>query len=335
MLSEGFKPLKLSVVVICWNDEKCILDCLTSVYAETRATPFEVIVVDNASTDGSVLSVVEAFPQARLIKNKANLGFGPGNNVGIQAASGEYVLILNPDTIIRERALDKLVAYADRHPEAGAFGCRVLNHDGSLQHSAQPRPTVWRYLIAALCLRQLGRWSNLFLSDTYSGWRGSTEREIGFQAGCCLLVRNQLLQSLGGFDARFSHQFEDADLCHRIWNSGSKVLFCPEAEIMHLGGRNRGNYPTKVILETERSKYRYFFKHYSSKGVRRIRWVSIIAVVLRYLGYQTLRTIGWNKAGRDRVDLWRLLLVWHWRVNPSEFVNEEPGRRNDSEPLLA
>jgi GT2 family glycosyltransferase len=118
-------------------------------------------------------------------------------------AQGEYVLVLNPDTVICDRAIEKMVAYADSHPQAGAFGCRVLNADGSDQSSARPIPTIWSYLIAALYLRWLGQLSNLCTADTYVDWAGTTtEREIGFQAGCFILVRGELVKRLDGFDER-------------------------------------------------------------------------------------------------------------------------------------
>src|ERR1700752_2979678 len=115
-MTSGSTDLKLSVVVISFNDAKYILDCLRSVYEQTQAFPFEVIVADNGSTDGSVGSIRQEFPQVRIVENGTNLGFGPGNNAGMSLARGEYVLILNPDTVIRDRALEKLVAYADRKP---------------------------------------------------------------------------------------------------------------------------------------------------------------------------------------------------------------------------
>src|SRR4029079_3398418 len=111
--------MKLSVVIICWNDLKVIGECLRSIYAETQSTDFEVIISDNNSSDGSVEYISKNYPQARIVSNGANLGFAKGNNAGIRESRGEYVLILNPDTIIHDGALDKLVQFADRHHEAG------------------------------------------------------------------------------------------------------------------------------------------------------------------------------------------------------------------------
>ncbi|MEY2486521.1 MAG: hypothetical protein QOH39_2169 [Verrucomicrobiota bacterium] len=318
--------MKLSVVIICWNDLNYVLDCLRSIYAETNSISLEVIVADNGSVDGSVANIRVQFPQVRIIENRVNLGFGKGNNAGIRSAQGEYVLILNPDTIIRDRALEKLVSYADRHPEAGAFGCRVLNSDGSLQLTAHPMPTVWRLLMGALFLRGVGRISSVFISDAYIGWDGRTERAVGFNAACCLLVRGELIKQLGGFDPRFFHQFEDADLCRRIWDSGKPVLFCPEAEITHIGGQNRGGYPIEVVLETERSKYRYFHKHHGIKGLIRLRQISLIAVGLRYAGYRVLRLITRDPGLDNKICNFRVVLKWQWQLDPVRFIQagEEP-----------
>src|SRR5271165_1317147 len=175
--------MKLSIIVICWNDLKVIANCLKSIYDQTNQFDFEVIVSDNGSTDGSVEFIRKSFREVRVVENRANLGFAKGNNAGIRVAQGEYILILNPDTIVRDRALEKLVAFADRHPEAGAFGCRVLNQDGSVQVSAHPLPTIWSSLMKALCLRWPGRLWDGFCSDSYANWNGRSERQIGFQGG--------------------------------------------------------------------------------------------------------------------------------------------------------
>src|SRR6266404_314745 len=158
--------MKLSIVILCWNDLKVIQDCLKSIFATTHQTDFEVIVSDNGSADGSVTLIRENYPLVRIVENGANLGFAKGNNVGIQASQGEYVL--NPDTIIHDGALDRWIQFAERHPEAGAFGCRVLNPDGTYQECARPFPTIWRFLLAALYLRSLARLSDVFISDTYT-----------------------------------------------------------------------------------------------------------------------------------------------------------------------
>jgi N-acetylglucosaminyl-diphospho-decaprenol L-rhamnosyltransferase len=311
--------MKLSVVIICWNDLKVILDCIASVYSETSSIDYEIIVTDNASSDGSVGAVRERFPDVRIVENFENGGFGKGNNAGIRVAKGEYVLILNPDTIIRDRALEKLVAYADGHPEAGAFGCRVLNLDGSVQLSAHPLPTLWTSLMKALGLRWPGRFWDGFCSDTYANWDGRSERQVGFQGGCCLMARSEVLKELEGFDEGFFHQFEDADLCRRIRDSGRQVLFFPGTEITHIGGQNRGTYSIKVELETERSKYRYFHKYYGAQGVIWIRRISILGLGLRYVAGRLLSVVK-GQTLKNRLEKDEVVLKWHLGLHPVRFI---------------
>ena len=166
--------MKLSIVILCWNDLDVISNCLRSIYSGTHSTKFEVIVSDNGSTDGSIAFIRENYPEIRLIENGQNLRFSKGNNVGIVASEGEYVLILNPDTIICEGALDRWIEFADRHPEAGGFGCRVLNPDSSYQGCARPFPTIWReWLVLSFCVHS---GTYLTFSSQTSTWGGRERR---------------------------------------------------------------------------------------------------------------------------------------------------------------
>jgi N-acetylglucosaminyl-diphospho-decaprenol L-rhamnosyltransferase len=325
--------VKLSIIILCWNDLKVIANCLKSIFDETSEIDFEVIVSDNGSADGSVELIQERFPKVRIIENRANLGFAKGNNAGIRVARGEYVLILNPDTIIRDRALQKLVAFADRHPEAGAFGCRVLNPDGSFQNPARPIPTVRGWLLGALCLRWLGRVSARFSSDLYPGWDGRSEREIGFQSGCCVLFRGNLLKRLGGFDEQFFYHFEESDLCARVWNSGFSVRYYPGAEIVHLGGQSVGRFPVRFALETYRSGYRFFYKHYGRAGLMGIRRVYLLRLHVRQIGYTLLGLVKSSEPLRNRLAMYRVAIKWNRLLDPMRFV--ETGQEPDVgyEPL--
>lgn len=320
--------MKLSIVIICWNDLKVLPNCLKSIFEETRALDFEVIVADNGSTDGSVDFIRAKFPAVRIVENGENLGFAKGNNRGIAVAKGEYVLILNPDTIILDRALEKLVAFADTRPESGAFGPRVLNLNRSLQISARPLPTVSGYLVKALYARGLRRLSPRFESDLYLDWQGDTEREIGYAIGCALLVRGGLLKRLGGFDERFFYHFEETDLCYRAKASGSSVYFCPSAEIIHLGGASVARAPIRFTLETYRNLYRFFYKHYGRKGLLAIRRINLLGLGLRYCGHRAKSLFEKSEALENRLKKEAVAFTWNLRLDPIEFI------RSGKEPDL-
>jgi GT2 family glycosyltransferase len=318
--------VKLSIVIICWNDWKVIRECLRSIYVGTHSTEFEVIVSDNGSTDGSVALIRKNFPQVRVIENGVNLRFAKANNAGIRASRGEYVLILNPDTIIHEATLDKLVAFADEHPEAGAFGCKVLNSDGSYQDSARPFPTLRGGWIAALYLKPLAYLSDWLLPGTYIGWDGNSQRMVGWLSGCFILARHGLLTQIGGFDEQFFYYYEDTDLCRRIWDAGYSVLYTPEMTITHLGGQSTNHSRVAFALDSQITRYRYFFKYFGKRGLRHCRMFTLTSMLLRYLGYGFLQLLKPNYARKLRIETFRAGFDWNMRVNPIRLIEngEEP-----------
>ena len=321
--------MRLSIVILCWNDLKVISNCLSSIFSGVHSTEFEVIVSDNGSTDGSPDRIREAFPLVRVIENGENLRFSKGNNVGIRASRGDYVLILNPDTIIHDGSLDRWIEFADRHPEAGGFGCRVLNPDGSYQRSGRPFPTVWRGWLGALCLGVLGHISDAFVSNEYVRWKGDTERLIDWQSGCCLMVRADLLERLGGFDDQFEYYYEDVDLCHRIWDADYPIVFTPEVTITHLGGQSTTQrFPIAFELDKYRNCYRYFYKYFGRKGARDCRRYSLARLRIRLVGYRFFELIKHSDRRKRRLDLYRAAAEWNKRVDPVELVEK------GSEPVL-
>jgi GT2 family glycosyltransferase len=318
--------MKLSIVIICWNDWDVISTCLQSIFDGTHSISFEVIVSDNGSTDGSPERIRRTFPTVRVIENGANLGFAKGNNVGIKACTGEYILILNPDTIVHNQILDRWIAFADSRPAAGAFGCRVLNPDGSYQISARPFPTVWRDSIAALYLRGLARISDAFISDKYIGWHGEGEREIDWQSGCCVMFRGALLKELGGFDEQFFYHFEEVDLCRRLWTAGYRILYTSQVSITHLGGQSVSRFPVRFALERERNRYRYFYKHFGVKGVRGCRYTALAWYYLRQIGFGVLNLMHPTASRANRLAMYRVVVNWTLHLDPLRFLErgDEP-----------
>lgn len=325
--------MKLSIIILCWNDLKVIPDCLKSIYAATHATEFEVIVSDNGSTDGSIDFIRKNFPQVRILENGTNLRFAKGNNVAIRASQGEYVLILNPDTIIHDGTLDKVVKFADKHQEAGAFGCRVLNVDGSNQEYARPFPSILSEWIAAFYLKPLAYLSDSLHPGIYVRWKGDTERTVGWLAGCFVLIRGDLLKRLGGFDEQFFYYYEDQDLCRRVWKAGYSIIYTPEMTITHLGGQSTiKRFPMAFALDSQVTRYLYYYKHYGRHGARQCRWFSLTSLFLRRLGYGLLQIIRPTEARKNRLELLRTVYDWNLRVDPIRLVEngEEPQLKTNS-----
>jgi GT2 family glycosyltransferase len=302
--------MKLSIVIITWNDMKVLPACLASIKEQTRRTEYEIVISDNGSNDGCVEFVRANYPQATIVENKANLGYARGNNTGIACARGDYILILNPDTTLHEGALDKWLDFADRHPEGGAFGCKVLNPDGTLQDPARPFPTNWLYFQMALWLR----------GNRYAFWRGNSERAIDWQSGCAILFRGDLLKRLGGFDPRFFYHFEEVDLCYRVWRAGGRILYTPDAVITHLGGQSVGRFPIKFEIEKYRNRYRYFHKHFGLRGAKRCRWISLLHLRLRRWGYGLIGLVKKGEVMKNRLEMLRVVGQWNKQLDVARFI---------------
>lgn len=232
---------KLSILVISYNTREMTLDCLASIEAETRAS-HEVIVLDNVSPDGSAEAVAAAFPPAthpriRLIASQVNHGFAKGNNIAAKEARGEYLLLLNPDTLVLDGAIDKLLAFAERAPEAGIWGGRTLTRERVLDPiCAFDDQTLWSIFCRLTGLSVAFGGSALFNPEYYGGWKRDSEREVGVIMGCFLLIRRETWEKLGGFDLSFVMYGEEADLCRRAREAGlARPRMTPEAEIIHYG----------------------------------------------------------------------------------------------------
>lgn len=319
-VGERREAMKLSIVIVCWNDRELIKNCLQSIYTGTRKTDFEVIVSDNGSTDGSVEFIRENFPKTRVIENRANLGYAKGNNAGIRSSVGKYVLTLHPDTVVDDGALDKWVRFADSYEQAGGFGCQILNPDGSFQGGPRSFPTVPRYWMDALGLQPLVRLYKAAASGKYFGGREDFERQIDSQADCCIMFRNDLLKRLGGFDEAFFYRYGAADLCRRLWDAGFPVLYSPDVTVTHVGGGSVKRCLVRFKIEKYRSRYKYFHKHFGARGAMRCRRVTLVGIRIRQFGYTVLNFIKPREAVSKRLELFRVVAQWNVRANPMNLM---------------
>jgi GT2 family glycosyltransferase len=266
----------VSVVVVTWNALPWLEQCLESVRGR------DVVVVDHGSTDGTVEFVRERFPEVRLIEQE-NKGMGGGNNTGMRAADGRYFFLLNSDAWVVEDALDRLVAFADGHPEAAVVGPKLLNTDGTLQRSARGEPTLWRLATEYLFIRKLAPRSKR-LNPLYRGdFDHDQAAEVDWLFGPALLVRREAADAVGLFDEDFFMFSEEVDWMTRFRRAGWKVLFFPGAEVVHVGGASHGG---DLYVENLRGHLRWFAKHRGAKDAERVRklllWsLRLRAVVLR------------------------------------------------------
>lgn len=254
----------VSVLVVSYNTRDLTLACLKSVFEQTKGIDFEVIVVDNASADGSAEAVAREVPAVRLIRCGENLGFARANNLAARAASGEFLLLLNSDTLILDGAVRRAVEFARARPDAGIVGGRTYFADMTLNPtSCHGRPTPWSLLCMGLGLSSLFRRSRLFDPESLGGWERDTPRDVDAVTGCFCLVRRRLWEQLRGFDETFFMYGEDTDLCTRAWKAGGRCMICPEARLIHLGGQSDKVRADKMV-RLLRAKAQYFRKHWGA-----------------------------------------------------------------------
>jgi GT2 family glycosyltransferase len=253
-------PVSVSIILVNHNGSKLIRDCLSSVYEKTKQIDYEVIVVDNASSDESAQIVRSEFPHAHVIECGMNLGFSAGNNLGSRSAVGEYLLFLNPDTVLIENSIKALKDFLDVHPHAGAVGPRMAFADGAFQLSAGQLPNLFVEVRgkAVYAIARMWRGGVAPLLD----WMHRKMRVVGWLTGACLMVRREAFQQVGGFDEDLFMYFEDKDLCKRLGEADWKVVYYPGTTVVHLLGGSAGP-DSKSHLEQiyRESQVRYYEKH--------------------------------------------------------------------------
>jgi GT2 family glycosyltransferase len=250
-------PNILSIIIVSWNTASFLENCLASIMANPPALPFEIWVIDNASTDNSPRIVREKFPQVHLVENHKNVGFARANNQAIQRCKGKYVLLLNPDTLVTSGALETLVDFLDTTPEAGAAGARILNPDGSLQIASHPKPTLSRELWRLFHLDSLSSYAEYPTSK----WETNQAQEVDVLIGACLMLRKDVLDQVGFLDEDYFMYSEEVDLCYRVQRAGWRLFWVPQAEVVHFGGQSTQQVPTEMFLNLYHGKIKFFRKH--------------------------------------------------------------------------
>jgi len=269
--------MDLSIIIVNWNTRKLLLDCLLSIYRDPPACSFETWVVDNGSKDGSCAAIKEDFPQVKLIENQENVGFAPANNQAIAQSQGRYVLLLNSDTIVLPSALQCLVEFMDKTPDAGAAGPRLLNPDRSLQISCFPTPTLQREMWRLLHLDRLkacGVYPAIW-------WQKHEIRRVDAVQGACLILRQAALKHTGSLDPEYFMYTEEIDLCFRLKKAGWNLYWVPRAEVIHYGGQSTQQIAPQMFLSLYQTKTLFFRKNYGMSAARVYKAILFTASIIR------------------------------------------------------
>jgi len=305
--------IDLSIIIVNWNAREYLLQCLESIFQTEEIPAEEIIVIDNGSEDGSAAEVRRRFSHCQMISNEKNLGFAKATNQGLRASRGRYLLLLNPDTVVKRGALQRFILFMDRHPEAGIAGAQLLNPDGSRQNSIANFPSLATELLNKSLLR-------FFFPERFPGKEKNYPEpiEVDSVIGAAMMVRREALEQVGGLDEDYFLFFEETDWCYRIRKGGWAIYHVPHVEICHFQGKSAETRKERAKIEYFRSRYQFFRKH---RG--RFEWTLLLAGVLIKLSVELLSLFVGSLATLFRVrklrkKLWicLYLLWWHVKLCP-------------------
>jgi GT2 family glycosyltransferase len=257
--------IDISIIIVNYNVKEFVKNLLYSLHKALENFSSEIIVIDNASSDGSVADIKEKFPYVKLIANKDNIGFGKANNQGLDIAKGKYIVLLNPDTIVREDTFVKLIDFMKRSPDAGMTTCKVLNPDGTLQLACRRGfPGPWTSFTKIAGLSKLFPKSKLFSKYNLTYLNENEVNEVDAISGAFMMFTHEVYEKVGGFDPQFFMYGEDLDLCYRVQQNGYKVYYVPDTEIIHYKGESTKRSSIDEVKIFYNAMHLFVKKHLSS-----------------------------------------------------------------------
>ena len=296
-------PGNLSICIVNYQAGDYLRNCLRSLIASPPQGDYEIIVVDNGSTDGSLKMLQDEFPGVTVIENLANLGFTAPMNQALRSAQGQFLLLLNPDTLVHPQAIDRLIDFMQEHPQVGICGPKVLNTDGSLQapcRRGESQP--WAVITYFLGLHRLFPDSRLFGGYLMNYMDEDATHEVAGVAGSCMIIRRQVVEQIGYLDERFFAYQEDADYCFQARRVGWQVYYVPAARVTHFGGEGGSRVqPYRSIYAWHRSYWLYYRKNLASEYFFLFNWAFYLAMLVK-LGLALLANLfrPAKRAGRQR-----------------------------------
>ncbi|MCF8053946.1 MAG: glycosyltransferase family 2 protein [Deltaproteobacteria bacterium] len=299
--------MDISIIIVNWNTAELLRNCLDSITKTVHSIRYEIIVVDNASTDDSVAMLRESHPDIRVIENKENRGFGTANNQAMRVMSGKYALLLNSDTVLQENAVKELLTFMETQRDAAIACGQLLNEDGSKQNSIASFPSIFTLLINMALVEFL--FPRRYPSKR---WHYDTPLAIDYGIGACLMVRKQAIDEVGMFDERYFFYFEETDWALQMKRAGWKNYHVPTALIYHLRGQSIGqNIGSRIVFY--RSCYQFFRKWKSRPHYLFIRSVIFLRLCINWFftSATMMVLLGGQKTLRARWSTYSRLILWH------------------------
>lgn len=306
--------MDISFIIVNWNTKDLLHECLASIYKTMDKLKFEVWLVDNASTDGSVEAAKSKYPDINTIVNERNLGFAAANNLALKKMKGKYALLLNTDATLTDAAVDELYCFMEANDKTGIACGQLLNTDGSKQNSIANYPSLLSLLFNETVLRVL--FPHKFPSKRKEYM---APLEVDSCIGACMIVRKKAMDEVGAFDEGYFFYLEETDWAYRMKQAGWGVFFVPSARIFHAQGKSVGNNANKKIM-FYRSRY-YFFKKWYKRSYVIIYIIGFLRLLVNTLLslFGVLFTLGLNDGIRKRFGIYIQLILWHFNGCPSSL----------------
>jgi GT2 family glycosyltransferase len=311
------KPV--SVIIISWNTREYLAGCLESIRRSMPACVEEVIVVDNASADGSAEMVKQRFPEVKLIRAGSNLGFAKANNIAMRRARGSQFALVNSDALVHPGCLEILSDYLDQHPKVGLVGPRVTGGDGLLQRSCRHLPGLWNTFCRALALDRALGGRGIFSGYEVPPTRHELLHEAEVLSGCFCLARRAAVEQVGGLDEQFFFYGEDLDWCRRFRNAGWKLVFIPHARATHFGGGSTSKAPLRFSIEILRATLKYWRKHHGTVGEAVCSALMILHHGIRLVARSIGRALGLGGSPESRHKLTEDVACLRWLLFRTEI----------------
>jgi GT2 family glycosyltransferase/peptidoglycan/xylan/chitin deacetylase (PgdA/CDA1 family) len=302
----------VSIIIVNWNTKDLLRDCLNSIFDQAGHLDYKVIVVDNASIDGSPEMVKTDFPRVTLIENSTNRGYAAACNQGMRIGEGRYVLLLNSDVLICDSAIEKTVRYADSHPQVGIVGCQVRESEDKIMMSGFRFPSITNLLLSTSGLSRLFKHNRFLGRETMKWWKRDSERQVDVVPGVLMLVRRQAVEQVGLMDEGYFFYSEEVDWCYRFSQAGWTTMFWPGARIIHVGGgaQSSKKTPEKSQVLLVKGKLRFFSKNRGSVSYLLARAIFIVLFALKYCFWSAVSIASFGRGASSDFGLQRRKAWW-------------------------
>ena len=273
--------IDLNIIIVSWNCKNYLLKCIRSIYLYPPRCSYKITIVDNGSSDGTVDAVMSDFPDVYVIKNETNLGFASANNLVLKQRGAHYYLLLNPDTEVYANAIQTLLEFAERNPDAYGVGPKIVNKDGTHQITGVTFPNNWNILTETFFLDRIFPKSRILGSHKkkYLDW--TIPQSLDYIQGSALLIKDKALEEIGLLDEKFFLFFEETDWCYRVKKAGKEILYCPYSVIKHYGGDEQGHYDEIKVICYHKSLFEFYRKHYKILKRFLLRIIIFIRCIIR------------------------------------------------------